>query len=71
MENITCNGCKAYKASYDGIRHDCQLGFSIVYIGMEKYIESHLYGPKGKCPRPLTEERYEQIIFASQKTTNQ
>ncbi|MGE5683340.1 MAG: hypothetical protein ACM34K_20960 [Bacillota bacterium] len=69
METISCNECKAYKVSRDGLRHDCRLGFTIICIGMEKYIETHLYGPEGKCPRPLTDERYELILLTGQKTT--
>ncbi|MGE5498287.1 MAG: hypothetical protein ACM3Q2_09465 [Syntrophothermus sp.] len=71
MENISCSGCKAYNVNYEGSRHDCRLGFPIKCIGMEKFIQTHLYGPKEKCPRPLTDERFEQIILPPQKTASE
>ncbi|MGE5457636.1 MAG: hypothetical protein ACM3RX_04715 [Methanococcaceae archaeon] len=61
METITCNGCKAYFVNYDGSRHQCMLGYAVKCIGLNKYIDTHSYGPKEKCLKPLTDEKFLEL----------
>lgn len=65
MEAVTCSECKAYAVSYDGSRHRCRLGFPVKCLGMNKYIQTHLYGPARKCPRPLTDEKLIELTGQS------
>ncbi|MGE5399960.1 MAG: hypothetical protein ACM3S2_06135 [Ignavibacteriales bacterium] len=61
METITCDGCKAYYVNFEGSRHQCRLGYAVKCLGLNKFIATHSYGPVEKCPKPLTDEKLDQL----------